>query len=193
VPGMKVRTALGLRSTWFDVGVLALARPLPATPVEFGAAVQLGGLVRGVSGVALEERPAGGSWQSLGPVTPAADGTLSVPAKPTATTDYRLATTTAAAAPVRVTVAPRVRFYTDKTPGHLRGLVRPVLSGAVVQIQSQDPSGTTWTTLMTTTVDVNGDFDAAVELTTGVYRARVAPAKGFAAGTTPPLRVVTSR
>jgi stage II sporulation protein D len=192
VPAANVRARLGLRSTWFDVGVLTLTRPQPATPVEFGGAIQLGGLVRGVQGVALEARPAGGSWQSLGSVTPATDGTLAIPEKPAVTTDYRLATPTAAAAPVRITVAPRVRFYTGTTPGHLRGLVRPVVAGAQAQIQLQSADGTTWTNVSTTTVDANGDFDAALALSSGVYRARVV-AKGFAAGMTPPLRVVTSR
>src|SRR3954471_18217081 len=192
VPGANAPTKLGLRSTWSYIGVLTLARPVPAAPVEFGGAIQLGGLVRGVQGVALEQRPAGRPWQSLGPVTPAADGTLAIPAKPTVTTDYRLATTAVAAAPVRITVAPRVRFYNGPTAGHLRGLVRPVLPGSSVQIQSQNADGVTWTTVATTTVDANGAFDAAIALSTGVYRARVV-AKGFAAGTTPPLRVVTSR
>src|SRR5205085_8326709 len=127
------------------VGVLTLTRPLPVAPVEFGGAVQLGGLIRGVQGVALEQRPAGSAWQSLGPVAPAADGTLAIPEKPSVTTDYRLATTVVAAAPVRITVAPRVRFYNGPTAGHLRGLVRPVLPGSSVQIQSQDVDGATWT------------------------------------------------
>ena len=113
-------------------------------------------------------------------------------AKPTVTTDYRLATTAVAAAPIRITVAPRIRFYADKTPGHLRGLVRPVLAGAPVEVQSQDTGGV-WTTVAAATVDANGDFDATLQLATGTYRARIAATKGFAAGTTPTLSVVTAR
>ncbi|TML87119.1 MAG: SpoIID/LytB domain-containing protein [Actinobacteria bacterium] len=192
VPAGTVRTKLKLRSTWFDVGVLSLSRPLPAAPVEFGGAVQLSGVARGIAGVALEQRSAGSTWQAVGPVAPAADGTVAIPAKPTVTTDYRLATTTAAAAPVRIAVAPRIRFYADKTPDHLRGLVRPVLTGAPVAVQSQDAAGA-WTTVATTTVDANGDFDATLQLATGTYRARIAATKGFVAGTTPPLSVVTAR
>ena len=93
---------------------------------------------------------------------------------------------------MRITVASRVRFYADKTPGHLRGFVRPVLTAVPVQIQSQDATGA-WTTVATTTVDANGDFDAALPLAAGVYRARVAAAQGFAAGVTPPLTVVAAR
>jgi stage II sporulation protein D len=190
VPGTTVRTTLGLRSTWFDLGVLALSKPLPATPVEFGGAIQLGGVIRGIGPVDLEQRPAGSSWQSIGAVSPAADGTLALLEKPTVTTDYRLATTTVAAGAVRVSVSPRVRFYSGQTPGLLRGLVRPVLAGAAVQIQQQDAAGA-WTTIATTAVDENGDFSSTLQPGTGVYRARVAAGRGFAAGTTPPLRVVT--
>jgi stage II sporulation protein D len=189
VPAGTVRTKLKLRSTWFDVGVLALSGPLPL-PLEFGGSIRIAGLVRGITQVALEQRPSGSTWQDAGPVVPAQDGTLSMIVKPTVTTDFRLATSAVAAAPIRVTVAPRVRFYTDKTPGHLRGSIRPVLAGAPVQIQRQDETLGTWTTIATAAVDANGDFDATLPLDPGVYRARVAPGQGFAAGTTPPLRVV---
>jgi SpoIID/LytB domain protein len=192
VPGGTVRTKLKLRSTWFDVGVLALTRPLPAAPVEFGGSIQLGGVARGITSVTLEQRAAGSSWQSVAAVTPAPDGTLAIPAQPTVTTDYRLATTTVAAAPVRIVVAPRIRFYADKTPGHLRGLVRPVLAGAPVEVQTQDAAGA-WTTVATATIDANGDFDATLQLVTATYRARIGATNGFAAGTTPPLSVVTAR
>jgi stage II sporulation protein D len=191
VPAAAVRTKLKLRSTWFDVGVLSLTRPLPVTPVEYGGQVQLTGLVRGLAQVALEQRPVGASWQAVSGVTAGRDGAVALVAKPTITTDYRLATSSVAAAPVRVAVAPRVRFYADKTPGQLRGLVRPVLAGAAVQIQRQDETTGSWTTVATTAVGASGDFETALELDAGVYRARVAAVKGFAAGTTPPLHVVT--
>jgi SpoIID/LytB domain protein len=190
VPAAKVRAALKLRSTWFDVGVLALSRAAPVKPVEYGSQVQLNGLLRGLAGVSLEQRPSGATWQAVSAVGENPDGAVALTAKPTITTDYRLATDTLAAAPVRVSVAPRVRFAAEKTPGELRGSVRPVLANAAVQIQRQDEVSGTWTTIATTVVDGTGDFGAAVELTPGVYRARVAGTRGYAAGTTPPLRVV---
>ena len=190
VPAAKVRKTLKLRSTWFDVGVLSLFRQAPAPPVEFGSTVQLTGLVRNVVEVGLEQRPAGTAWQAVGPVTAAADGTVALSEQPSLTTDYRLSTPSVAAAPVQVLVAPRVRFYAQKAPNELRGLVRPVLAGAPVEIQRQDDTGA-WTTVATTNVDPNGDFDAVLTLSAGVYRARVAATKGLAAGTTPTLRVVS--
>ncbi len=190
VPAATVRSTLKLRSTWFDIGVLALLKPTLPAPIEYGGSVQLSGVVRGLASVALEQRPAGATWQAVGPVAPGKDGSVAVVAKPNVTTDYRLATSSVAAAPVRVPVAPRVRFYADKAPGTLRGLVRPVLAGVEVKIQLQDDTGA-WTAVATTSVDANGDFVATLELAPGVYRARVAASKGFAAGTTPPLRVVS--
>ena len=190
VSAAKVRAALKLRSTWFDIGVLALSRTAPVKPVEYGSQVQLSGLLRGLAGVSLEQRPSGASWQAVAPVTASPDGAVALTAKPTITTYYRLATDKLAAAPVRVSVTPRVRFSAVKTPGELRGSVRPVLAGAPVEIQRQDEVTGAWTTIASTVVDANGVFAAAVELTPGVYRARVAGARGYAAGTTPPLRVV---
>ena len=57
VAGTKLRGALGLRSTWFDVGILSLAPPAPSAPVVYGSTVTLTGFVRGVSGVSFEQRP----------------------------------------------------------------------------------------------------------------------------------------
>ena len=61
--GAEVRTALGLRSTWFSVGVLALD-PLPATTLKYGTSFTLTGLGRGrcpicVSSSGRRGRPSG--------------------------------------------------------------------------------------------------------------------------------------
>ena len=93
-----VQGALGLRSTWFDVGVLSLSPPIPSLPVLYGSTVQLSGVIRGVGGVSLEQRPSSATWQPVGPVVTQTDGTVQLTETPTITTDYRLATTQAAAA-----------------------------------------------------------------------------------------------
>jgi hypothetical protein len=118
-------------------------------------------------------------------------GAVALTAKPTVTTDYRLATTSVAAAPVRVPVMPRIRFDTTQAPGSLQGLVRPVLAGATVQIQRQGATPTAWTTVATTTVDATGSFAASLQLSSGTYRARIGASRGYATGTTPPLRVIS--
>jgi stage II sporulation protein D len=190
VPGTMVRTKLKLRSTWFAVGVLSLVRPTPTT-LEYGGAAQLTGLARGISGAMLEQKVAGASWQTLQPASVSTDGTVTLSAKPTVTTQYRLATSTFAAAPVRVSVAPRVRFEPLGEAGELRGIVRPVLPGAPVEIQRQDEASGAWRTVASATVDGDGAFDVMLTLEAGVYRARVAPGQGFVPGSTPPLRVVS--
>ncbi len=189
VPATTVRSALGLRSTWFTVGLLSLQAP-PDTPVEYGSTVPLAGVDRGVAQVSLEQRPAGGAWETVGPVTPAKDGTVTIAQAPTAPTDYRLATTTLAAAPVHVAVAPRVRFYEPPEPDDLRGLVRPVLAGAAVTVQRLGTDGKTWSPVAHGVVDTDGNFETQLSLTPGTYRAVVAAFGGYAAGTTPVLNVV---
>jgi hypothetical protein len=68
--------------------------------------------------------------------------------------------------------------------------VRPgTLAGARVAIQQQQGSG--WATVAQTTVDPTGSFHASLQLTAGVYRARVSSGRGFVAGTSPVLQVST--
>jgi stage II sporulation protein D len=190
VAGTSVRARLGLRSTWFQIGVLSLVKPITTKPIEYGATVQLTGIARGVTAAELEQHVAGSPWQPVSPVTPAADGTISVSAKPAASTDYRIATSAAAAAPVHVAVAPRIRFAGAPAANELRGSVRPALPGVSVQIQRQGVLPTAWATVSTAPLDADGNFDVALQLTPGVYRARVAAGHGWAVGLTPPLRVV---
>jgi stage II sporulation protein D len=187
VSGSDVRTRLGLRSTWFRVGVLALERP--AKPVEFGQAVRLKGIARGLgANVRLEQRVSGTLWEPAARVTPAG-GVVEVALKPAASTDYRLATSaTIFGPPIRVSVAPRVRLQPVTDPATLRGLVRPVVPGVRVDVQRL--VGTSWRPAGTGTVDVSGAFEASVDLTPGTYRARVAPGRGLVPGFSPVLRVV---
>ena len=188
--GADVRKALGLRSTWFSVGVVALSPPAGATPVVYGGRTKLLGLARSVQSVALEQRPATGSaWAGAARVKAAADGTLAVAVKPSLTTWYRLAVGSLRTNPVRIPVAPRVRFHLPAGAASLRGLVRPVLPRALVEIQRLD--GTLWRTVARTRVDANGGFVASVQLHQGTYRARVSPGRGFVPGTTKPLEVVS--
>jgi stage II sporulation protein D len=189
--------ALGLRSTWFDVGVLSLAPPVPTVPVLYGSTVQLSGVVRGVAGVSLEQRPSTTTWQPLGPVVTQADGTVQLTETPTITTDYRLATTQTAAAYVRIKVMPVVTLAAPASPTMLQGTITPALSGAPVQIQQLNPTGLTWTTVATGTVDpsvnsaagATGTFTVPMSLAAGTYRAVIAPGHGYSPGTSAPLTV----
>ena len=105
VGGGAAQSALGLRSTWFSVGVLSLQPPTPHTPAAAGTRVRLSGVVRGVRGVVLQERSSGNPWKQLKSIVPAPKtGAFHLAVKPAATTDYRLATAHDAAAFVRIRV-----------------------------------------------------------------------------------------
>ncbi|HKI92313.1 MAG TPA: SpoIID/LytB domain-containing protein [Gaiellaceae bacterium] len=180
VQATLARIKLGLRSTWFDVGVLSLTRPAPVAPVVYGSTVRLAGLVRGVDGVSLEERTSRSPWATVAQIAPGPDGTLQLTEQPTITTDYRLATPTAAAAYVRVRVTPSVTLTAPQTATTVAGTEQPVLSGAPVLVQQQSPDGSpAWTTVARGTVDAAGAFSVPVQLAPGTVRAVVAPGQGY--------------
>jgi SpoIID/LytB domain protein len=105
VGGSAVQSALALRSTWFSVGVLSLQPPSPNPPIAPGTRVRLTGVVRGIRGVVVQERSRGTPWTQLTKVVPARKtGAFHFTVKPQVTTDFRLATTQAAAAFVRIRV-----------------------------------------------------------------------------------------
>jgi SpoIID/LytB domain protein len=189
VPAADVRRTLGLRSTWFDVGTLAFERAATSSALVYGAQTTLAGLARGVPSVVLEERRAGmTAWSPVGALKTDSEGRFAVAVKPLVTTRYRLTSGKMASAGYRIPVAPLVRFYPARAATSLRGLVRPVLPGAAVEIQRDNGSG--WRLAARATVNERGDFNAAVRLTPATYRARVVAGRGFVPGTSKPLRVL---
>lgn len=189
IPGADVRRTLGLRSTWFGVGVLSLATP--SAPVVYGSDLTLSGVARGLTGVAVQQRAGAAGWQAQANVAPAKDGTFTLVTRPKQTTIYRLVAGTVTSGVVTARVAPLVRFYPVEIQSGLRGLVRPVLAGARVEIQRLNTVTAVWTPVATATIDSKGNFQASFTLTSGDYRARVLPARGFAAGTSAVLQVLT--
>jgi stage II sporulation protein D len=180
VSGTQLRNAIGLRSTWFTFGLLSLSNPTPNVAATYGTQVTLASTVRGVAGVTLEQRTPGGTWQTVGPV---GTGSAKLVQRPTATTDYRLATPTAAAAFVRIRVAPAISV-TSFTTTLVTGSVQPLLPNATVEVQQQSPD-LTWTAVASGTVAADGTFSIAAQLGPGgTYRLSVAPAGGYAAGVT---------
>jgi stage II sporulation protein D len=185
IPGASVRQLLGVQSTWFTVGVLSLSAP--ATTVVYGSRAQLTGIARGLSNATLQQFD-GTTWKDVGVVKPDTTGSLAMTIKPIVTMRYRLATGKVSAPSIRVPVAPLVRFNTPRTPDRLSGYVRPLtLAGTRVLIQRQQ--GTGWATATQATVTANGSFLAKLQLTDGVYRARVGSGHGYVAGMTPLLQV----
>jgi hypothetical protein len=103
VKGADVRRLLGLRSTWFRVGVLTLAQP--AAPIPAGSQFTLTGIARGLADVSLEQK-AGPSWTPVAKLKPGAGGAFAIAVKPAATTLYRLAYgTTVRSTPIRISVS----------------------------------------------------------------------------------------
>jgi stage II sporulation protein D len=179
VAATRLRGAIGLRSTWFTLGVMSLTPPAPNPPLPYGSQVTLSSTVRGVTGATLEQRASGDTWQTVGPVP---SGALKLTQKPPITTDYRLATPVAAAAYVRIRVAPLVTV-TSFTTTLVTGTVQPLFPMAPVEIQQQSADLTTWTVVATGTLEDNGSFSIPVQLAAGgTYRVSVAPGAGYAPG-----------
>jgi stage II sporulation protein D len=174
--GTDVRRALDLRSTWFNIGTLALAQPAKAA--VFGGKLGLAGVARGLGKVTLEERPAGGSWRALRSVS---GPNFITSVRPRVTTYYRLTLGDARSGVVRVGVAPQVRLFSDVAGTQLHGVVRPLVPGARVEIQRL--GGVKWSTVARTTVNEEGKFEAVLFLEPGTYRARVSPGRGLVPGT----------
>ena len=180
-----LRRELGLRSTWFRVGVLSL--PQPAKPHVFGGTTRLTGTARGVDGFRMEHLGPTG-WRVVATPKPAADGSLSVAVRPTATAQYRLSLGGARTGAIRLGVAPQVRLLPVMDALELRGTMRPAIIGAAVEIQRQ--TGTVWGRVGRATVAEDGTFSAAINVPPGRYRARITrPGRGLVAGTSQTLVV----
>jgi stage II sporulation protein D len=176
VAATKLRTALGLRSTWFTVGLLSLTPPQPVAPVPYGGKIALTSVVRGFNAVTLEQKPFGGDWT---PVRTVASGATQV--APTITTDYRLATSSVAAGAVKVRVAPAVTVSSATAAG-VSGSVTPVLMGTAVELQQRN-GDLTWSAVASGTVDAAGAFTVPAALTAGAtIRVVVTPVNGYAPG-----------
>ena len=181
--GATARSVLGLRSTWFTIGVLRLAG---SGTIEWGRSRAMPALVRNLSAVQLQRRPAGGTWLNVRAV----QGATTISANPRTTTFYRLRNASAATAPVRVAVRPQLRFTANQQPGSLRGTMRPVRPGRTIQLQRRTSAGG-WRIVDTAVVNSDGIWRAVFNVTPGVYRAYIAsPGGGLVPGASPTLTVV---
>ena len=175
VSGATLRSAAGLRSTWITaLGSLSLARP--GGPAVYGKLVTVTGTAQGVKGAVLSQR-VDGAWQQL--------PGLSAKVKLLAPGSFRLTAGKLAGPVLKVPVAPLVRL--GAAARSLSGTVKPLAGGTPVELQQQLADGV-WTTVLEATSDAEGRF-AAVAPEPGVYRARTAPAQGFAEGVSGNLEV----
>jgi stage II sporulation protein D len=183
VTGPAVRRALGLRSTWFEIGVLALEGP--TAPVTYGSTAALTGIARGVGSVGLEQRAADGSWSTVAKLTPRG-GSVAPKVKPEVSSKFRLAAGSITSEPVFVAVAPLVRLHVPSDLSGFWGTVRPSLPGTAVLIQRQ--AGSAWRPVVRAQTNAKGRFTVSRPVAPGTYRARVS-AKGLAPGSSQPVQV----
>jgi stage II sporulation protein D len=182
VTGNQLRTALGLRSSWFAPALLQL---LPAKKtVTYGGAATLTGEVQGADGLSLEAKPAGLGWTAAGDVTLDANSAFSTIVKPQVSTWYRLVWGVARVGLAKISVAARVTATVGA--GGVQGTVRPAGAGTVVQLQQKQADGS-WLTTATATTDSASGFAFAGAPAPGTYRARAVPGRGIVAGVSAPL------
>jgi SpoIID/LytB domain protein len=181
--GTQVRAALGLRSTWFQVGVLALGAP--ATPVTYGTSTALTGTARGVDSVELQQLDPTGGWKTVTQMTPHG-GTVTPKVKPAQSSRFRLFADNIASGAVAVSVAPTVRLHIPAVLTGFWGTVRPGVAGTTVTVQRR--VGSAWRVVANVKTTGNGRFTLSRAVGPGTYRARVS-AKGFAIGLSKPITV----
>jgi stage II sporulation protein D len=183
VSGPAFRDDLGLRSTWLTIGWLALT-PQPAE-LLFGTTTAITGLVRGLAGVVLEEKPRGFGWETVSAVTPDPTGAFSTAVTPRATTEFRLSEGTVHAGLITVTVVPLVQAALGG--GGVEGTVHPAAAGSPVQLQFRN--GVKWSNLASGVTDAAGAFQIPARLDPGTYRVRCPAGAGLSPGLSGTLTV----
>ena len=183
ISGATMRSVLGLRSTWFTIGVMRITG---------GGTINKGQtkVLPGARAKPLRRPPPArrlneSTWTDLREIS----GNVNIRAHPAVTTLYRLISASGATAAVRVNVRPAVAFSAEYTSRSLSGSAGEELAGEAVQVQRQTPGGA-WQTVATGIVREDGTWSVDLALVPGVYRAYAAPGGGVA-GTSSTLTVVS--
>jgi stage II sporulation protein D len=172
VTGGTLRSAAGLRSTWITA-LASLSLTRPGGPVVFGKPLALTGKATNVKGAVIEQKVAGTWTRVAGPgIAPALKLKLRGPAT------FRISAGKLVGPVLKVPVAPAVTLRTDGAQA-VAGAVKPLDPGTTVELQLDSERG--WFTTAKTTTGPDGSYTLALP-EPGRYRARVAPAQGFAEG-----------
>jgi len=178
VTGATLRFAAGLRSTWItQLSSLSLTRP--GGPAVYGKPVTITGKAVGLRGAILSER-VGGAWSPMGKPGTA----FTVKRKLLAPATFRLSSGKVAGPVLKVPVAPLVTAR--PAAGTVSGTVAPVAPGTMVELQLESERG--WLTVAQATTGEAGEY-TVTPAEPGRYRARVAPANGFAQGLSAPIEL----
>ena len=178
IDGAAARTALGLRSTGFAVGVLDLFKPQAAAKFRQKVAIQ--GIARNVRSVTLELKT-DGRWAHFRDVTPDAAGNVRVRVRPTRTSIFRLVSAAIRGSGVR---APRIKVLVGaratlerKRRGVFVGAMRPKQAGAPVRLERLGKRG--WRRVARSTTSATGKYRFRLRpRPAGEYRAVVTPHGG---------------
>ena len=178
VSGATLRFAAGLRSTWItQLASLSLTRP--GGPASYGKPLTITGKAVGLKGAVLSER-VGGTWKPVGKPGVA----FTVKRKLLAPATFRLSAGKVTGPVLKVPVAPLVTA--KQNAGTVTGFVRPLEPGTMVELQLDSERG--WWTMAQTSTGPRGEYSIALT-EPGTYRARVAPASGFAQGLSAPIEL----
>jgi stage II sporulation protein D len=163
IDGDAFRHALGLASTWFEVGELGIDPSRER--VVYGGEVQLSLRADGVGTARLQRRIGFGRWKTLAKV----DGTRAVTVQPRAATLYRLESAGVRGPVVAVAVAPQLAVEPTGA-AQLSGDVQPVVRSDVTVLRQV---GSSWKVVAHPQVDAKGHFNAPVRLKAGSYRVTI--------------------
>jgi SpoIID/LytB domain protein len=177
---------LGLRSTFFDVGVLQLTASNSQT--VFGDSLPVHALIRGLRPV-LQSRQAGAAWHSSPPLTPTADGSLTVDVHPSRRTSYRLASAAAMTSAITIAVSPAITVR-DRSAA-LRGRIQPGIDDLRVALERRVADS--WLTILATRATTGGRFRFRPPQVTGLYRIRTPATANLVAATSAPFTVPARR
>ena len=180
--GADARLELGLRSTWFSVGVLGLSRDTGT--VTYGDKVTLAGLTRsggtrGWGTASLERRRYGETaWTTI--TTPLENGAWQEARTPRIGTDFRVASGNAVGAPLHVDVRTRVHLKPPAAPyTRVSGTIGPARGGIDVTLERLRKGD--WILVGQKDTTASGAFSFTVSKR-GTYRAHADAGGGLLAG-----------
>jgi stage II sporulation protein D len=176
--GGQLRAELGLRSSWFTVGVLRLTG---GGTIAKGQRRTLHALARNLRGAELQRRVGDGAWTDMRAIK----GAVNVSVRPRATTLYRLHAGRALTASIRVNVTGQPRFTAREGADAFAGVAA---AGEPVQVQRRGQGGD-WVTVAVALTREDGTWRTSLTLVPGTYR--VYAASGGEIGTSPELTVVS--
>ena len=181
IPGTTARTKLGLRSTWFRIGVLSL--DTDRATVDYGGSLTLSGLARsggtrGWGSAHLQRRRYNETgWTTVGAAL--ASGAWGSARQPIIRSDFRVVSGNATGIAQRIEVRTRVRF-TSTSQTRLRGAIGPAKGGVAVTLSRLGADGS-WRIVKSTTTAADGTFAFAISAT-GRYRAAADAGGGYLRG-----------